>query len=173
MRTQREEPEPRQLDRVSRICIRTYVSFTIVALIALAATTTARGASQDLSSRAHAAGTLNVTDTAHLHLVKSPGASLTEEGTATGKLPGTVKATLKLGATVTATYTIDTHAGNIIGRGSGTLHGTGLYASFSGSITVTHGTGRYVHAHGTGGLSGEINRDTYAITVHTSGTLDY
>jgi len=122
---------------------------------------------------ARAARTLNVTDTAHLHYVKAPGASLLEEGSATGGLPGTVKVRIIVGATVNATFTIYAHGGSITGDGSGTLHGTGLYASFGGTMSVSHGTGRYTHAHGHGGFYGVINRNTDALTVQTTGTLTY
>ncbi len=124
-------------------------------------------------TRARTARTLKVTDTAHLHYVKSPGSRLLEEGTANGQLPGTVKVWLNVGPTVTATFTIHARSGSITGHGSGTLHSSGEFASFGGSMTVTQGTGRYTHAHGHGGFYGAINRKTYAATVQTTGTLSY
>lgn len=134
------------------------------------ATTQAQGAPP---LPAHSAHVLSVTDSAHLHYVKAPGASLLEEGAATGGLPGTVKVRLVVGATVTATFTIYTHSGTISGNGSGTLHGAGLYASFGGTMSVSHGTGKYAHARGHGGFYGVLNRDTDALTVQTTGTLSY
>ena len=78
-----------------------------------------------------------------------------------------------VGATVYASFSISTHYGSISGSGSGELGGTGIWASFAGTMTVTHGTGRYSHAHGHGGFYGVINRRNYASTVQTTGTLDY
>src|ERR1700677_4711311 len=121
--------------------------------------------------RARAAGTLNVADTAHLRYVKAPGSLLLEEGAATGGLPGTVKVHLTVGATVTASFTIYAHDGSITGHGSGTLHSSGLYASFGGSMTVSSGTGRYTHAYGHGGFYGAINRNTLAAPAPTTGGL--
>ena len=48
-----------------------------------------------------------------------------------------------------------------------------MYLSFGGTLTVTHGTGRYAHAHGQGGFYGTIDRKNYAVTIQTTGTLYY
>ena len=40
-------------------------------------------------------------------------------------------------------------------------------------MSITRGTGRYVHAHGSGGFYGVLNRKTYALTVQTTGRLSY
>jgi hypothetical protein len=122
--------------------------------------------------RARAAHVLNATDTAHLHMVSESGSLIIEEGTASGHLPGTVKARFNIGASITAYYTIYPRGGgSISGHGSATLHSSGRYISFGGTLTVNHGTGRYAHAHGTGGLYGAIERHTYAVTVQTTGKL--
>ncbi len=120
-----------------------------------------------------AARTLNASDEAHLHLIHASGSQLIEEGRATGAIPGTVKASFTVEATVAGTFTIYTRGGSITGRGSGTLRGTGTYASFGGSLTVTGGTGRYKHAHGSGGLYGTVNRRTEALVVQITGHLSY
>jgi hypothetical protein len=125
------------------------------------------------SRRAHSARTLSATDTAHLHLVKSPGSLLLEEGSASGTLPGTVKARCVVGPTVTAKFTIYTRAGAISGQGAGKLSSSGGEPSFGGSMTVTGGTGRYAHAHGRGGFYGVLNRRTDAMILQTTGTLSY
>jgi hypothetical protein len=122
---------------------------------------------------ARAARTLNVTDTAHLRYRGTSGSSLIEEGAATGGLPGSVKVRFNVGASVSASFTITTHQGALIGHGTGVLHSSGMYASFAGSMTVTRGTGRYRYAHGHGGFYGAINRRTYDLTVQTIGKLSY
>lgn len=133
---------------------------------------TAVGASQR-APIARTDRTINVTDTAHLHNLNSPGAELIEEGPATGQLPGKVKVEMNVGATVTATFTIATSHGAITGKGTGQLHSSGQYASFGGTMTINHGTGRFAHAHGHGGFYGTINRKTYALVVQTTGSLSY
>jgi hypothetical protein len=123
---------------------------------------------------ARAAHVVSVKDEGHLHLVSESGSNLVEEGAVTGAIPGRVKVNFSIGPTVRASFTIYARGGGTIsGRGQGTLHSTGLYSTFGGSLSVAHGTGRYAHARGTGGLYGAINRKTYAMTVQTVGKLYY
>ncbi|HEY4452029.1 MAG TPA: autotransporter [Solirubrobacteraceae bacterium] len=130
-------------------------------------------AARDSRPRGLAARTLNVTDTAHLRYRGTSGATLIEEGPASGGLAGTVKVRFDVGVSVAASFTISTPRGAVIGHGSGLLHSSGKYASFGGSMTVTRGTGRYTYAHGHGGFYGVINRQSYDLTVQTTGTLSY
>jgi hypothetical protein len=145
------------------------------AITALAAVAKAAGTVQAASQHpAHLARALNVTDTAHLHFVReNADSTLTEEGTATGKLPGKVKVRLSIEGNVAGSFTITTHQGSLTGHSTGTLHSSGQYASFRGSVNINHGTGSYAHAHGHGGFYGTINRSTYAMTVQTTGTLAF
>jgi hypothetical protein len=122
---------------------------------------------------AHAARSLNATDTAHLRFVRSSGSRLLDEGTASGTLPGRMRANVDVGATISGTFTLTIHGGKITGHGSATPRGAGEYESFSGSLVVTGGTGRYAHAHGHAGLYGTFDRNNYALVVQTTGTLHY
>ncbi len=120
---------------------------------------------------ARAAHTLQATDTAHLHYVHSSGSLLLEEGSASGTLPGTMRANVRVGPTTSGTFTIRNRYGTIRGRGSAKLHGSGTYESFAGTLVAEGGTGRYAHAHGRAGLYGLFDRRTYALTVQTTGRL--
>jgi hypothetical protein len=139
------------------------------AVPALAVSTRARAS----APKAHAARLIRATDTAHLRYQEAAGSLLVEEGPAVGTLPGTVKGRFDVGPTVTASFTIYTRGGTLVGRGTGTLHSGGEYASFSGTMTVNRGTGRYARAHGHGGFYGTVDRRTYAVVVQTTGTLSY
>jgi len=130
--------------------------------------------------RAAAARTLNITDTAELHKTGESGADIIDQGKAKGNLPGNVRVAFNVGVAVSASFSITTRDGSISGHGSGTLseakHKPGhinIYASFGGTVKVTHGTGRYAHAHGIGGFYGVINRQNYSVTLQTTGTLSY
>jgi hypothetical protein len=144
-----------------------------IAAAAAVLTLTAASACADGSPFASTARTLNVTDTAHLRYHESAGSALLEEGTATGGLPGSVKVRFTVGPTVSASFTIYARGGTLSGHGTGTLHSSGTYASFAGSMSISRGTGRYLHAHGHGGFYGVLNRRTYALTVQTTGSLSY
>jgi hypothetical protein len=123
--------------------------------------------------RARAAKVLAVNDKAALHFVAENGSQTTEEGTATGTLPGTVRAQLTLGTTVLIRFTLYLRGGSISGQATAKLNpGKGAYASFGGSLHVTHGSGHYRHVSGSGGLYGTINRNqSNAATVQVVGHL--
>ena len=123
--------------------------------------------------RAHFARTVSGNVSAHLHLVKASGSRLLEEGTASGGLPGRIRADLDVGATFTGTLTVYTSRGAVTGHGTAVPHGSGRYESFSGTFTITGGTHRYAHAHGKAELFGTFDRRTYALVVQTHGKLTY
>lgn len=122
---------------------------------------------------ATATSTQTVKDAAHLHLVSGGGAALTEQGKATGSIPGTVRLSLTLHAySATASFTIYSTAGDISGHATGKLKfGKNGYDSFAGAATMTHGTGRYAHASGTGTFYGSVYRGNYVMSVQVVGQL--
>jgi hypothetical protein len=142
--------------------------------LGIASLISAYAAQASVPPKARAARAFNITDEAHLHVTHSSGELLQEEGSATGALPGTVRVSFRIGTSVTGSFTIYPRGGgSISGQGSARLHSTGTYASFGGSISVSHGTGRYAHAHGRGGLYGTVNRHNDALVVQTTGRLSY
>lgn len=98
---------------------------------------------------------------------------MTEEGKATGTMPGTVRAKLVVGtSTVRVSFTIYLPNGAIPGQAVAKLNpGKGAYASFAGSLTVNPGSGHYAHASGSGRVSGTINRNEDAAVVQVVGQL--
>jgi hypothetical protein len=146
-----------------------------IACAALSGAWAAPAASAHSISLAHIAGTVRTTDTAHLNYneERSQGSWLYEEGSAGGTLPGSMRANCNITATFKAVFTIYVHGGSISGRAAAAVHGSGLYQSFGGSLWATGGTGRYAHAHGRGGFYGVLNRNTYNMTIQTTGTLSY
>ena len=126
-----------------------------------------------LAGAAIAARALKASDTAHLHYISASGSLLYEQGGASGTLPGSMHVHFDVGATFTGSFTIYTRGGTITGHGTATPHGSGVYESFAGSLTVSGGSGRYAHAHGRAGLYGTFDRDNYSLVVQTTGTLLY
>jgi hypothetical protein len=123
--------------------------------------------------RAHQARSLSAHDEAHLSYVSASGSTLYETGRATGTLPGSMHVHMRIAATFSGSFIIYASGGSIDGHGSATPHGAGVYESFAGSLTVSGGSGRFRHAHGTARLYGTFNRNSYALLIQTQGTLRY
>jgi hypothetical protein len=169
-----------RIDPMVKSLISAACGAALVALLAILAPgalagTSASGAGSAKAGgpRARAARTLNITDTAKMHYTSGSGSLLHETGSASGTLPGSMKADCSIGATLTANFTIYTSGGTITGRGTGTPHGSGTYESFAGTLVATGGTGRYAHSHGHGGFYGTFDRKNYDLTVQTTGKLSY
>ncbi len=141
-------------------------------LVALAAAVLCTQSAGVLAA-ARMARTERLTMTAHLRYLTARGAYLLEEGSASGPLAGIVKARVRFTADISGSFEFYPHGGSISGYGSAKLHESGTYVSFGGTVTITGGTGRYVHAHGGGGLYGVYNRRTLALTIQTTGSLSY
>jgi hypothetical protein len=149
--------------------VRTITLTVCCALVALGAGGSATG---DAASDARVAHALRVTDTAHMHRVTCACDEILEEGRAQGSLSGSVRAYVNVGAPIVFRFTITVRGvGSISGQGSGKPKGNPAEPSFSGTMTVTRGTGRFRNAHGKGGFYGTINRATDAAVMQTTGTL--
>jgi hypothetical protein len=144
----------------------------IAAVIGAGLISTAPASSAEPAARA--ARTANIRDEARLHVIHSNGELLTEEGPATGALPGRVRVRFRVSTTISGTFTIYPRSGgSITGQGFAHLHSTGVYASFGGTTTVSHGTARYSHVHGHGGFYGTVNRHNDTLIIQTTGQLSY
>lgn len=127
-------------------------------------------------TRAYTSRTLNVRDEGHLRYIKSSGSVIIDEGRATGTFPGKVKVRFSYDGepTVNARFTISGADGSISARGTARLNSlTSLTPSFTGTMTITGGSGRYAHIHGGGGLYGVYSRRNYGLTVQAVGKLPY
>jgi hypothetical protein len=143
-------------------------------LIWIGVNTNDAGADSKDPPHARATSALSLNENASLHVVHASGSTLYEEGRGSGSLAGTMRAWLVIGATYTGHFVFTTHHGEITGRGSAQpSQGAYPYESFSGSASITGGTGRYRHAHGRLGFYGALNRKTDAVQFQTRGTLSY
>lgn len=120
------------------------------------------------------ARTISLNETGRLHLISKHGFTLYEQGPASGTVTGTIYVRLRIVSTsrVTAEVSIAPHGGSISGLASARYHKGTTSATFSGSLSITHGTGSYAHAHGSNlSFSGTIQRSNDAITTHVGGTV--
>jgi hypothetical protein len=149
----------------------------LLAIAAIAACCAGALARESLPARrALAARTISVRDESTVHFLKSSGSSITDEGPATGTIPGRVRIRFVYDGnpSVDATITIFGHAGTLVAHGSGKLSSpTSPTPSFKGVLAITSGTGRYARAHGSGELFGVFYRRSYGMIVQTKGTLRY
>jgi phage baseplate assembly protein gpV len=120
------------------------------------------------------AKTVQFTENASLHLTGSSGALLVEAGTARGTYNCAVTARFKINSTsrISGTFTVYPKGGSITGTASGRIVVAGRIAYYGGTMTISKGSGSFAHVHPTTiGVSGTIDRRTYALTVKTNGTL--
>ncbi len=147
-----------------------------MAILSASALIAGSAASSSAAIRARAAASLSVKDEGNLKFVKSSGSTLVDEGHANGTIPGTVKVrfTYNGNPTVSAQLTIYGAHGTILAKANGRLSSpTNPNPSFSGTLKITGGSGRYNHAYGSGKLFGVFHRRSYAMAVQTQGTLHY
>ena len=144
----------------------------LVAAVATAALLA--GAAVVDAAAGRAAGTLSLSDTGHLHRTSHHGFTLNEEGSASGTISGTIYIHLNVVSTnrVTAEVSIYPSGSSITGYATADYRPSGAVASFTGTMTIQRGTGRYKGAHGSGlSFTGTIARSNDAVTVHVSGRM--
>src|ERR1700683_1103178 len=102
-------------DRLKGWKIGTACGAALLAVAAGAALTTGSAAARAIGRppAAHAAHALKATDTAKLHYVSAAGSELLEQGKATGTIPGSMRAQVEIGATISGNFTIYTKGGTI------------------------------------------------------------
>jgi hypothetical protein len=159
-----------------RIYTRLRISSAALALGALAAAAVGTGSAGATAPHATAARSLNLNDTAKLHLTDKHALVLKESGTARGSLGGQLFLQLKVTGqhNVTAQLQVYPKGGSLSGNAVANYRVTGSTASFAGAISITKGSGAYSKAKGSGlSFSGTIQRSNDAVTVHVSGKLSY
>lgn len=124
---------------------------------------------------ARVARTLNVSQTATLHLVRRSGSTIYQRGTATGTLPGAVNARINVSIVggVTGTVTFRPRGGSVTFSVQGAPRSTGIRARFTGTMRVIDGTGRYEGAEGATAVDAIVNRRSWDATVRAIGAIRY
>jgi hypothetical protein len=146
-----------------------------LSLVATVATTALlAGAGVVHAAAARTARALSMSDTGHLHRTSHHGFTLNEEGSASGTISGTIYIHLNIVSTnrVTAEVNIYPSGSSIAGYATADYRPSGAVASFSGTMTIARGTGRYKWVHGSGlSFTGTVARSNDAVTVHVSGRM--
>ncbi len=118
---------------------------------------------------------VDLQETGHLHAVGEPGDTIDEQGHASGTYSCSISVHLTIVAAnrVSAAFTVKPTGGSITGTGSARFEQQGVYGYFGGTIAIARGTGSFAHASGANiGVSGVIDRETLALTVHVNGKFD-
>jgi hypothetical protein len=115
-----------------------------------------------------------LTESSHLHLVKSHGLILNERGEAAGTFACRLTIHFKIVSATrgTATLVAYPHGGSITGRARATYTLEGNTGQFHGALTITGGTGDFAHVSGKNlSLEGTINPNTLGLTVQLTGQV--
>jgi hypothetical protein len=141
------------------------------ALIALADP----GATQAGSPMSFSARAISLNVIGRLHLKSKHGFTLNEQGSVSGTITGTIYVHLTAVSTsrVTAEVNIYPSGGSLSATGSANYHRGATTATFSGSMSISRGTGRYSHVRSSNlSFSGTIYESMNdAITVRVTGTV--
>lgn len=123
---------------------------------------------------AQAARTFSLNDVGQLRLTGHRGFTLNERGSASGTIAGPIYIHLTVVSTnrVSAEVNIYPAGGSISGYASASYHPAGALATFSGTMRIARGSGRYGRASGSGlSFQGTIRRTDDAVSVHVSGRI--
>lgn len=167
--------------QVTKMPHRNRLPATFLALVVTTTTlaaVTSGGASGANSPRANgpsASSTrvISLDERASLRLTSKRGFTLNEQGTATGTLKGAIYVHLKIVSTKKVTAEVNIYpssGGSISGSASAAYRREGPTGKFSGSLSITRGSGSYGHVRGSGlSFSGTIAKSNDAIAVRVSG----
>jgi hypothetical protein len=123
---------------------------------------------------ARVARTFSLHESGRLHLTSKHGFTLNEQGSGSGTITGTIYVHLTIVSTSRVSAEVNIYPGgsSISGVASASYHRGTTSGSFSGSLSISRGTGSYARAHGSGlSFTGTIQRSNDAITVYVSGRV--
>lgn len=130
------------------------------------------------ATSAHAARTVSLSESGSLHSTERHPTinALNEQGSASGTIAGTIYIHLHVvsNSKVTAEVNIYPRGGSLSGTGSASYHVVGAQAQFTGTLSISRGSGTYSRARASRLVfTGAIQRRNDAVAVHLSGPLSY
>jgi hypothetical protein len=133
------------------------------------------GAASSLAApAAHTAKIIELRESASLRATSKHGFTLNERGSVSGTVNGTIYVHLTVVSTSRVEAEVNMYAGggSIAGQATAGYRRGSTTGTFSGSISIVRGSGRYARARGKGlSFSGTIRRADDAVTVRMSGSI--
>lgn len=146
--------------------------FSVAALGAVSTTADSLGGRGPI---AHAATTVWVNELVHGTNVNHQGNTvINDRGYGTGTFKCSALMQMRVYYTKGFTsITCKTSAGSITAAGKVAFFSAGSTATFTGTIPITHGTGKYLHGSGHYRVEGTEIRKTYGVEATTKGWFTY
>jgi hypothetical protein len=163
--------------KTNRYTYRVALSVSLLAVGGLggvAAHAQARARAGGKRAEAHTAGTIDLRETATLHLTRSRGMLHEAEGQASGTIQGRMRLRIDVETVSTMSVSFAGSSGSnaLAGDGAGRYTISGSTLRFTGTSTITHGAGTYAHASGDGiRFEGILNRVKGTITMAITGQI--
>ncbi len=166
-----------QGSRLSRRLVGSALAVTALAagLAVFGAVSTSARQSAASAPTARAARTIWVRESLHATNVSHQGNTVINDRGA-GKGTFNCPAVMQVRIYYTKGFTsinCKTSSGDIVAAGKVAFFSAGPTATFTGTIPITHGTGKYAHGSGHYRVEGTVIRKTYAVEASTSGWFTY
>lgn len=154
--------------RISLICALMAFGAAVDPGAAISRTVNTRNVSTAVAARAQ-----SVNETAQLRLVSHHRGILNEQGQTAGTPGGLLRVSLTISYTeATITFTQSPSGGTLSGGGKASFYARGSIAHFTGSVSITRGTGRYAHASAKSlHIQGTFQRSNYALSLKVNGKM--
>jgi hypothetical protein len=151
------------------------VAVAVLAIVSIAGPSAVEAADAS-SPLATTSRSVSLSESGRLHLTSKQGFTLNEQGSASGTITGSIYIHLHLTSTskVTADVSIYPPGGSLSGNGSAAYRVEGSVAAFTGTLSITRGSGKYARARASAlRFTGTIQRRGDAVSVHVSGPLSF
>lgn len=151
------------------------MAVAVLAIVSIAGPSAVEAADAS-SPLATTSRSVSLSESGRLHLTSKQGFTLNEQGSASGTITGSIYIHLHLTSTskVTADVSIYPPGGSLSGNGSAAYRVEGSVAAFTGTLSITRGSGKYARARASAlRFTGTIQRRGDAVSVHVSGPLSF
>ncbi len=145
----------------------------LTALLAASAVVASPANSRPLDE-ATAARALSLHERATLGITRNSGSNLDAQGQASGTLNGllSLHSVVTSAERMSASFVGRSRSGTLSGKGVSNYRVSGSNLYYTGTVSITHGTGAYAHASGHGiRIEGVMNRQRRTITMTIAGGM--